>query len=147
MSKRLKVEIKLLDKVIAPPDQAYHGDAGVDLQSRIDVDLAPGERALVPTGVAIAIPDGHAGFVQPRSGLAVHHGISLVNAPGLIDSKYRGEISVIMINHDPAQTFSVKRGEKIAQLVIQEILTPEFEVVDELDKTARGDGGFGSSGV
>ncbi len=147
MSKRTKIEIKLLYSTVSPPDQAYHGDAGVDLKSRIDVDLAPGARALVPTGIAISIPDGHAGFVQPRSGLAIHHGVSLVNAPGLIDSKYRGEISVIMINHDLNETFSVKTGEKIAQLVIQEVVTPEFQVVDELDQTDRGVGGFGSSGV
>ncbi len=146
MNKPIKIEIKLLYSTVSPPDQAYHGDAGVDLKSRIDVDLAPGARALIPTGIAISIPDGYAGFVQPRSGLAIHHGVSLVNAPGLIDSKYRGEISVIMINHDLNETFSVKTGEKIAQLVIQEVVTPEFQVVDELDQTDRGVGGFGSSG-
>ena len=101
----------------------------------------------MPTGIAIAIPEGYAGFVQPRSGLAAKHGISVVNAPGLIDSHYRGELKVILINTDPREAFSVKRGDKIAQLVIQPVVTARFNVVDSLEETVRGAGGFGSSGV
>lgn len=142
----MEIELKQLDKNLPVPEYAYEGDAGCDLYSRINVKLKPGERYLVPTGIAIAIPQGHAGFVQPRSGLAAKHGISLVNAPGLIDSDYRGEIKVIMINLDPKETFEVKRGDKIAQLVIQKVENVSFKVVDELEETGRGSGGFGSSG-
>lgn len=142
----MEIELKQLDKNLPVPEYAYKGDAGCDLYSRINVKLKPGERYLVPTGIAIAIPQGHAGFVQPRSGLAAKHGISLVNAPGLIDSDYRGEIKVIMINLDPKETFEVKRGDKIAQLVIQKVENVSFKVVDELEETGRGSGGFGSSG-
>lgn len=142
----MEIELKQLDKNLPVPEYAYEGDAGCDLYSRINVKLKPGERYLVPTGIAIAIPKGYAGFVQPRSGLAAKHGISLVNAPGLIDSDYRGEIKVIMINLDPKETFEVKRGDKIAQLVIQKVENVSFKVVDELEETGRGSGGFGSSG-
>lgn len=143
---RMRLRVKLLDPSVGIPSQAYHGDAGYDLRSRIQIDLGPGERALVPTGIAIAIPEGHAGFVQPRSGLALHHGITCLNSPGLIDSKYRGELGVILINHDSEKTFSIAPGEKIAQLVIQKVESPVIEVVEELDDTSRGHGGFGSSG-
>lgn len=128
------------------PAYAYHGDAGCDLCSCDDIVLAPGERAKVGTGLAVAIPDGFAGFVQPRSGLAAKHGISILNTPGLIDSKYRGEICVILVNLDPAETYHVGPGDKIAQLVIQKVEDVDFDLVEELDGTDRGEGGFGSSG-
>jgi dUTP pyrophosphatase len=141
------IEIKQIDKDLPVPRYAYEHDAGLDLHSSIDVSLNPGERKLVPTGVAVAIPEGYAGFVQPRSGLAAKHGISIVNTPGLIDSHYRGEIRVILINLDRGGVFEVRRGDKIAQLVIQKIESVDLKVVEELDETARGAGGFGSSGV
>ncbi|MDP1809481.1 MAG: dUTP diphosphatase [Actinomycetota bacterium] len=142
----LLIEIQQLDPDLPVPKYAYHGDAGCDLYSAADIDLAPGQRALVPTGIAISIPEGYAGFVQPRSGLAAKHGIGIVNTPGLIDSKYRGEIKVILINTDSQEAFSIARGDKIAQLVIQPVVTADFRVVEALDATVRGDGGFGSSG-
>ena len=129
------------------PDRAYHGDAGLDLAACERVELAPGERAVVGTGLAVAIPEGHAGFVQPRSGLADRHGISIVNAPGLIDSGYRGELKVILINTDTSHAFVVEPGMRIAQLVVLEV--PELELVetDELPATERGVRGHGSSGA
>jgi dUTP diphosphatase len=129
------------------PERAYHGDAGLDLAACERVELAPGERAVVGTGLAVAIPEGYAGFVQPRSGLADRHGISIVNAPGLIDSGYRGELKVILINTDTSHTFVVEPGMRIAQLVVLEI--PELELVetDELPATERGVRGHGSSGA
>lgn len=141
----MQINIRQLDSGLPVPEYAYEGDAGCDLYSAVAIDLAPGQRALIPTGLAIAIPSGFGGFVQPRSGLAAKHGISIVNAPGLIDSKYRGEIKVILINTDTKETFSIGRGDKIAQLVIQPVVTADFQVVAELDDTVRGDGGFGSS--
>lgn len=143
----MKIKLKQLDKNLPLPKPAHHGDAGCDLLSRIDIVLKPGERALVPTGIVLSIPDGFAGFVQPRSGLAIKHGISIVNTPGLIDSKYRGEIAVILVNHDLKNSFEIKRGDKIAQLVIQRVEEIAFEVVDELDETKRGSDGFGSTGI
>jgi len=143
----LRVEIKILDHDIPAPQYAHEGDAGCDLRSRIDQIIPPGERALIPSGIAIALPAGYAGFVQPRSGLALKHGISIVNTPGLIDSKYRGEIGVILINTDKAEAFEVKKGDKIAQLVIQKVEYVDFAVVDELDETVRGANGFGSTGI
>lgn len=143
----MQINIKLLDKDLPAPEYAHEGDAGCDLRSRIDQTIPPGERALIPTGISIAIPSGYGGFVQPRSGLALKHGISIVNTPGLIDSKYRGEIGVILINTDKSEPFEVKKGDKIAQLVIQKIESVKFNVVDELDETVRGSGGFGSTGV
>ncbi len=127
------------------PSRAYAGDAGLDLSSCERVVLAPGERALVPTGLAVAIPDGHAGLVQPRSGLAARHGISIVNTPGLVDSGYRGELLVNLVNTDPRETFVVEPGMRIAQLVV--IAVPELETVevDELPESERGVRGFGSS--
>ncbi|MHB8840448.1 MAG: dUTP diphosphatase [Candidatus Aquicultor sp.] len=143
----LHINIKMLDKDIPAPEYAHEGDAGCDLRSRIDQVIPAGERALIPTGISIAIPTGYGGFVQPRSGLALKHGISIVNAPGLIDSKYRGEIGVILINTDKTEPFEVRKGDKIAQLVIQKVESVTFSVVDELDETVRGADGFGSTGV
>jgi dUTP pyrophosphatase len=128
------------------PARAYAGDAGMDLASCERVELAPGARALVPTGLAVAIPDGHAGYVQPRSGLAAKHGISIVNTPGLVDSGYRGELLVNLVNHDPSETFVVEPGMRIAQLVVLPVPPVELVEVDELPETERGAGGFGSSG-
>lgn len=142
----MEIRLKRLDKELPVPDYAHDGDAGCDLYSRIDVELKPGKRALVPTGIAVSIPGGYAGFVQPRSGLATKHGISIVNTPGLIDSKYRGEIGVILINLDSTETFKVARGDKIAQLIIQKVESITFSEVDQLDETKRGSGGFGSTG-
>jgi len=136
-----------LDPGAPEPAYAHEGDAGCDLASSIDCVLAPGERKLVPTGIAIAIPDGYAGFVQPRSGLASRSGIGIVNTPGLIDSHYRGEVKVILINLDPVEPFEVKRGDKICQLVFQKVERVSFERVDSLDETVRGEGGFGSTGI
>jgi dUTP pyrophosphatase len=130
-----------------PPLYAHPGDAGADLVSTISVTLAPGERAVVPTGISIALPDGFAAFVMPRSGLAAQHGVGLVNSPGTIDAGYRGEISVIMINSDASESFSVSVGDRIAQLVIQPVTRARFVPVTELPGTARGSGGFGSTGL
>lgn len=127
------------------PERAYSGDAGLDLSSCERVELAPGARALVPTGLAVAIPEGHAGYVQPRSGLASKHGISIVNTPGLVDSGYRGELLVNLVNTDPYETFVVEPGMRIAQLVILELPEVELVEVDELPASERGVRGFGSS--
>ena len=130
-----------------PHSNAKPGDAGADLRSREDVVLGPGQRALVPTGVAIALPEGYAGFVHPRSGLAARHGITVVNAPGTVDSGYRGEIMVTLLNTDGAEPFTVRRGDRIAQLVVQRVEQAVFELVDVLPGSARGGTGFGSSGT
>lgn len=136
-----------LDPDLPLPAYAKDGDAGVDLVARENVILEPGGgRALVPTGVAIALPAGYAGFVQPRSGLAFAHGVTVLNTPGLVDSGYRGELKVCLVNLDPATPFEVVRGERIAQLVVQAVEHVRFVEVDELDETARGETGFGSSG-
>lgn len=129
------------------PAYAHAGDAGMDLYSAESIELEPLQRALVSTGIAVAIPLGYAGFVQPRSGLALRSGLSLVNTPGLIDSHYRGEIKVILINLDPLTPISIKRGDKIAQFVIQPVAYADLTEVEELDETVRGEGGFGSTGV
>ena len=129
------------------PARAYPADAGLDLSSCERVELAPGERAVVPTGLAVAIPEGYAGFVQPRSGLADRHGITVVNSPGLIDSGYRGELKVILLNTDSAHPFVVEPGMRIAQLVVLELPEVELEEVDELPATERGVRGHGSSGT
>lgn len=139
--------VRLLDAELPLPGYAHDGDAGLDLYSAADVTIAPGARELVPTGVAVAIPAGHAGFVQPRSGLALRFGLSLVNTPGLIDSHYRGEIKVIAINLDPSHPIEIRRGDRIAQLVIQAVVRAEPRLVHELDDTTRGEGGFGSTGA
>jgi dUTP diphosphatase len=127
------------------PERAYAGDAGMDLSSCERIELPPGERALVPTGLAVAIPDGHAGFVQPRSGLAAKHGITIVNTPGLIDSGYRGELQVALLNTDARETFVVEEGMRIAQLVVLAVPPIELVEVDELPVSERGVRGFGSS--
>ena len=145
--KSISVSLKRLDPSVELPSYAYEGDAGLDLRSNIDIELAPFERALIPTGLAIAIPDGFAGFVQPRSGLAIKRGFSIVNTPGLIDAHYRGELMIIGINLDSRESIHIARGERIAQLVIQEVPTVNLVEVEELDETDRGSGGFGSSGV
>ncbi|HSE35676.1 MAG TPA: dUTP diphosphatase [Blastocatellia bacterium] len=142
----IKVQIKLLDPDLPMPRYQHEGDAGLDLPSRIDYVLEPGQRALIPTGIAVAIPGGYAGFVLPRSGLATRHGIALVNSPGLVDAGYRGEIAIIMINTDTREAFHIKRGDRIAQLVIQRVEEVTLTRVDELDDTSRGEGGFGSTG-
>ena len=129
------------------PDRAYHGDAGLDLSACERVELPPGQRAVVGTGLAVAIPEGHAGFVQPRSGLADRHGISIVNSPGLIDSGYRGELKVILLNTDTRHPFVVEPGMRIAQLVVLEVPELEFVELDELPSTERGVRGHGSSGT
>jgi dUTP pyrophosphatase len=142
----LEVLITRLDPGLPLPGYARPGDAGLDLFAAHDVELAPGERAMVGTGVAIALPSGYAGFVHPRSGLAARHGVTLVNAPGTIDAGYRGEIKVIAANTDPAQPVSLRRGDRIAQLVVQRVETVAFREVAVLPDSARGDGGFGSTG-
>jgi dUTP pyrophosphatase len=129
-----------------PPTRAHDGDAGFDLHAVEHATIEPGGRAGVGTGLAVAIPSGYAGLVVPRSGLAARHGISLVNAPGVIDAGYRGELRVLLWNGDPAQTFTVEPGDRIAQLVLVAVEAPELEEVGELDATARGEGGFGSTG-
>lgn len=143
----MKIEIQRLDQGMQLPQYSNPGDAGLDLRSSVDLTLQPGERALVPTGLAIAIPHGFVGLVHPRSGLAIKHGISMVNTPGTIDSGYRGEISVILINHDRKEEFHISRGDRIAQLVIQSVESAELVEVSELPSSERGKGGFGSSGV
>lgn len=130
-----------------PPTYAHPGDAGADLVSTVSLTLSPGERAVVPTGVSIALPEGFVAFVMPRSGLAAKHGVGLVNSPGTIDAGYRGEISVVLINTDPTNSFSIETGDRIAQLVIQPVVRARFIPVKELPGTARGTGGFGSTGV
>lgn len=143
----MDIRIKMLDQNIEPPSYANYGDAGLDLRSAVDIELSPGCRALIPCGFAIEIPEGHAGLVIPRSGLAIKHGISIVNAPGLIDSGYRGEIKVVLINTDAEHTFNIKRGDRIAQLLIVPYPSIKLNLVDDLSDSARGEGGFGSSGV
>lgn len=143
----ISVSIKRLDPSVELPRYAHPTDAGLDLRTNESFDLAPYERKLVSTGLAIALPDGYAGFVQPRSGLAIKNGLSIVNTPGLIDAHYRGELKIVLINLDPNETIHIERGERIAQLVIQEVPAVDLIEVDELDETDRGAGGFGSSGV
>ena len=138
----VNVHIKLLDPELPAPAYAKPGDAGADLRSRIDFELEPGERALVPTGVAIALPEGYVGLVHPRSGLATKNGITIVNAPGTVDSGYRGELMVTLLNTDKTKSFHVQRGDRIAQLIIQKYEHATFTVVDELDQTERGSSGI-----
>lgn len=143
----LRVPLRRLDPDLPVPAPARDGDAGVDLYAREDISLAPGERALVPTGVALALPAGYAGFVHPRSGLAARHGLTVVNAPGTVDAGYRGEILVNLLNTDRADAVRLRRGDRIAQLVVQAVTRPAFEEVDELPVSERGAGGHGSTGV
>lgn len=143
----ISIPLQQLDNELPIPENAYVGDGAVDLRSTKDIVLAPFERALIPTGISIELPLGFAALVVPRSGLAIKHGITLVNAPGLIDSNYRGEIGAIVANMDPHEKFEIKRGDRIAQLMIVSVEHPEFKIVESLSETDRGDGGFGSSGV
>jgi len=142
----MKVLIKRLDPALPLPSYAKPGDAGADIYSRIDVELNPGERKLIPTGIAIALPPGFAAFVHPRSGRAIKEGLGMVNAPGTVDAAYRGELQVILINHDSQNSISIKRGERIAQLVIQKVEHAEFIELEELPGSSRGANGFGSTG-
>ena len=142
----VRVLINRLDEGVPFPSYAKGGDAGADLVTRVDVTLAPGERKLVPTGISIALPDGYAAFVHPRSGLAIKHGVTMVNAPGTVDAGFRGELQMILINHDPESTVTFSRGERIAQLVIQKVERAEFVEVSELPGSGRGTDGFGSTG-
>ena len=143
----LAIPVQRLDSDLALPSYAKPGDAGADLVANEDVTLAPGGgRTLVGTGIAIAIPRGYAGFVQPRSGLALRHGVTCLNTPGLIDSGYRDELKVLLINTDPSEPYEVQRGDRIAQLVIQSVEEVIWEEAEQLDETERGQGGFGHSG-
>jgi dUTP pyrophosphatase len=142
----VKVLVTRLDPDLPLPNYAKAGDAGADIVSRIDITLEPGQRALVPTGLSIALPDGYVCLVHPRSGLAIKHGVTIVNAPGTVDAAYRGELAVILINHDPSASVSFKRGERIAQLVIQQVERAKFIEVQTLPGSGRGDAGFGSTG-
>jgi dUTP pyrophosphatase len=141
------VLVTRLDPDVPLPTYAKPGDAGADLVTTMDLTLEPGERAVVPTGIAIALPAGYAAFVHPRSGLALRHGVSIVNAPGTVDAGYRGEINVVLINHDPHAAISFRRGDRIAQLVIQRVERAIFHEVERLPGSDRGDGGFGSTGT
>jgi dUTP pyrophosphatase len=144
----LEIEVVRLDPDLPLPSYSHAGDAGVDLLARTEVVLEPaGGRAAVPTGIAVAIPEGYAGFVQPRSGLALRHGVTCLNSPGLIDSGYRDELKVLLVNLDPSAAFHVLRGDRIAQLVVQRVEEVEFRTVDALDTTSRNLGGFGSTGI
>jgi dUTP pyrophosphatase len=138
--------IQRLDPGLPAPSYAHPGDAGADLVAAEDVELAPGERVMVPTGIALALPDGYAAFVHPRSGLAARLGVTLVNAPGTVDAGYRGEIKVTLLNTDIRSTVRLQRGDRIAQLVIQRVERAVFHEVETLPGSARGDGGFGSTG-
>ena len=140
------VQIQRLDKGLPLPEYARPGDAGMDVFSTIDCSLAPGARAVIPTGIAIALPEGYVCLAHPRSGLAVKYGVSIVNTPGTIDSGYRGEIQINLINHDLQNVFEIKRGDRIAQLVFQKFEDAQFEEVDVLPESERGSGGFGSTG-
>ncbi|MDR7083903.1 dUTP pyrophosphatase [Arthrobacter ginsengisoli] len=142
----LTVQLKMLDDGLEPPSYAHPGDAGADLRSREDVVLEPGERRLVPTGVSIALPDGFVALIHPRSGLATKHGLTVVNAPGTVDAGYRGEIAVTLLNTDRHQAIELKRGDRIAQMVIQRVEYARFLPVQELGGSVRGGGGFGSTG-
>ncbi len=142
----LDVQLVLLDPELAPPRYAKPGDAGADLATAVDLTLAPGERAVVPTGIAIALPEGYAAFIHPRSGLAARSGLSIVNTPGTIDAGYRGEIKVCLINTDRNEPIQLQRGDLIAQLVIQPVLQANFVQVAELPPSDRGDAGYGSTG-
>jgi dUTP pyrophosphatase len=140
------VPVRRLDPELPLPAYAHPGDAGADLVAAADVEIPPGGRALVPTGIAIALPDGYVGLVHPRSGLAARMGVTVLNAPGTVDAGYRGEILVNLVNHDPAAPAKISRGDRIAQLVVQRVERARFHVVDELARSRRGTGGHGSTG-
>lgn len=141
----MDIPLLKLDIDLPTPSHSHPGDGGADLYSRIDTTLEPGERQMVPTGIAVAIPDGYAGLAIPRSGIAARHGIGVVNGPGLVDSGYRGELTVVLINHGQ-EPFKIKRGDRIAQLVVIPVSVQGFVEVDELPPSSRGEGGFGSTG-
>jgi dUTP pyrophosphatase len=141
-----ELPVRRLDPELPLPAYAHPGDAGADLCAAEEVTLPPGGRAVVRTGLAVAVPDGYAAFVHPRSGLAARHGVTLVNTPGTIDAGYRGEVRVVLINTDPTEPFTVRRGDRIAQLVVQPVARARFLDVGELPGTPRADGGFGSTG-
>jgi dUTP pyrophosphatase len=143
---RLEIQVRRLDPDLPLPAYAHPGDAGADLLTTVDVMLAPGERAMVPTGIAIALPEGYVALVHPRSGLAARHGLSIVNSPGTVDAGYRGEIKVMLINHDPVAPIELRRGDRIAQLVVQRVERALFTEVGDLPDSVRGDGGYGSTG-
>ena len=142
----MEVQVRRLDAGVPLPAYAHPGDAGADLATTVDVRLEPGERALVPTGIGIALPEGFVALVHPRSGLAARCGVSIVNAPGTVDAGYRGEVKVMLINHDPREAVVLQRGDRIAQLVVQQVERARFVEVDELPDSARGAGGHGSTG-
>ncbi len=143
----VQVQLTRLDPDVPLPAYAHPGDAGADLVSTIDLDLAPGERALVPTGIAIALPEGYAGFVHPRSGLAARSGLSVLNTPGTIDSGYRGEVKVLLVNSDRHSPVRLRRGDRVAQLVVQQVEQADYVEVSELPASVRGSGGYGSTGM
>ena len=142
----VEVLVQRLDPGLPLPAREHPGDAGLDLRSRLDVRLEPGGRSLVPTGVAIALPSGFAAFVHPRSGMALRHGVTVLNAPGTIDAGYRGEISIILVNHDRFEAFDIARGDRIAQLIVSPVVTAAMVEVSDLPGSHRGSGGFGSTG-
>jgi dUTP pyrophosphatase len=142
----VQVLITRLDPSVPLPKYAKGGDAGADIVSRVEITLQPGERALVPTGISIALPDGYVALVHPRSGLAIKHGVTIVNAPGTVDAGFRGELQCIMINHDPNEAITFHKGDRIAQLVIPRVERADFVEVEELPGSGRGTGGFGSTG-
>ena len=142
----LPVAVLRLDRGLPLPSYAHPGDAGADLMTTIDLTLAPGERALVPTGISIAFPEGFVALVHPRSGLAARHGLSIVNTPGTIDAGYRGEIKVLLVNHDPTESVELRRGDRVAQLVFQRVERAVLTEVDALPESVRGIGGYGSTG-
>lgn len=142
----VEILIRRLDEHVPVPAYSHPGDAGADLVTTVDVTLAPGERAMVPTGISIALPDGYVALVHPRSGLAAKFGVSIVNAPGTVDAGYRGEVKVLLINLDPLEPVRLQRGDRIAQLVVQRVERARFVEVDRLPGSARGDGGYGSTG-
>lgn len=142
----MPVLVQRLDPELPLPSYAHPGDAGADLLTTVDVRLAPGERVLAPTGVALALPEGYAAFIHPRSGLAARHGLSIVNTPGTVDSGYRGEVKVLLVNHDPHESIELRRGDRVAQLVLQRVDRAAFAEVEMLPDSERGDGGYGSTG-
>jgi dUTP pyrophosphatase len=146
VSEPVTVEVRRLDPALPLPEYAHPGDAGCDLRTTVNAELAPGERALLPTGIAIALPDGYAAFVHPRSGLAARCGVSLVNAPGTVDAGYRGEVMVVVVNLDPREAVRFRRGDRIAQLVVQQVERVRWAEVEVLPESVRGVGGHGSSG-
>ncbi|MCA1710960.1 MAG: dUTP diphosphatase [Actinobacteria bacterium] len=142
----LEVALTRLDPEVPLPSYAHPGDAGCDLVTTVDVELQPGERALVPTGIALALPHGYGAFVHPRSGLAAHHGVSIVNSPGTIDAGYRGEVKVVLVNHDPSAPVRLRRLDRVAQLVVQRVEQVVWRETGELPESERGEGGHGSTG-